>query len=146
MCFYQIVSYIYKFILWSGISIENDHMKTNLVHKIHRIRSFGSLKLQKFRIFLSMRIMLSVRKNAHWLYGILLLHIFLQLSCTRWVFNILMFTWISCSYIKLYYSFKLNFFNVVFSIMLWQHQKRHIESICTKFHWLKDLLGLNCRL
>ena len=28
-------------------------MKTSLVHKIHRIRSFGTLKLQEFNFFLS---------------------------------------------------------------------------------------------
>jgi hypothetical protein len=51
--FCRIEFYIYKFILGSDRSTENDHVKTNLVHKIHRIRSFGSLKLQEFKNLLS---------------------------------------------------------------------------------------------
>ena len=77
--------------------------------------AFGTLKFwiyQKFKIFYLLMIMLSARRNAHWLHDILLLHTFLQFSSTRWVFNISMFTSISCFYIKFF-----NFFNQIFLML-----------------------------
>ena len=34
-------------------STEHDHVKTNLPHKIHRIRNIGILKLDEFKEFIS---------------------------------------------------------------------------------------------
>ena len=86
--------------------------------------TFGALELwsyKNFKIFYPLMIMLSARRNAYQLHGIILLQIFLQLSSTRWILNISMSTSISCFYIKFYYYFKLIFFNIISSAMLCEH-------------------------
>ena len=65
--------YMYKFILLNVRFTEIDHVKTNLVHKIHRIPNFGTLKLQEFQNLLSSDDYAKCKKNTHWLHGIVLL-------------------------------------------------------------------------